>query len=391
MLNIKINPEKIFAFSKSSMLPALLTGFFFIYFYAVSEYSEDTYHSLHAFFIAGIVLTLIISAYFHVFEPLMGVSVIYISYILINGLRYVYGEDYIFSAGYNIWTIFLFSDLLLVAFLGYRPWVKKNWSFYYVFLLSQTYIIEKLLHYDQNTDSYYFYKHVGMLNYPALYIAVFCMFMLLVRYINKGRILSGAALFSSISVFMGVFFSDNLFAFGLFFLAAVLTELVSLISYLFYIRFKDEDLNISNYNAFLYDAEKKYPLKYSIAIMYLDDYARLLKRFGHRKMIMLKKMFFARIKKSYPNVLIYNYKEDALILSFINTNAGECYEQAEDIRRSLVKSIFVFNESSRLQLTVSQCVSEKKRSDADAEAVLLRAEENLRKACKFTRNITIKA
>lgn len=33
----------------------------------------------------------------------------------------------------------------------------------------------------------------------------------------------------------------------------------------------------------------------------------------------------------------------------------------------------------------------KKRSDADAAVVLVRAEENLQKACRFTRNITIKA
>jgi GGDEF domain-containing protein len=75
----------------------------------------------------------------------------------------------------------------------------------------------------------------------------------------------------------------------------------------------------------------------------------------------------------------------------MNMNATECFEQAEDIKRALAKSIFVFNENNHLQLTVSQSVSEKKRSDADARAVLQRAEESLQAACKFTHNITVKA
>ena len=102
-------------------------------------------------------------------------------------------------------------------------------------------------------------------------------------------------------------------------------------------------------------------------------------------------MFLRRIHQAKPNLLIYKYKDDSLILAFMNSNVTESFEQAEEIRRLLAKSIFIFNENNHLQLTISQCVSEKKRSDADAMAVLSRAEENLRKACKFTRNITVKA
>ena len=142
---------------------------------------------------------------------------------------------------------------------------------------------------------------------------------------------------------------------------------------------------------YLKKAKAEYPLKYSIALMYIDEYGRLLKRFGKNKTLMLKKMFISRIEEVNPEVLVYNYKDDALILAYMNINAAECFEKTEEIRRSIAKTIFVFNENNHLQLTVSQCVSEKKRSDADAFAVLERAEENLQKACKFTRNITIKA
>ena len=108
-------------------------------------------------------------------------------------------------------------------------------------------------------------------------------------------------------------------------------------------------------------------------------------------MVLLKKMFVSRIHKINPNIGVYNYKKDAMILTFMNINANECFQQVEEIRRALVKSIFIFNENTHLQLTVSQCVSEKKRSDADSIVVLERAEKNLQNACKFTRNITVKA
>ena len=208
------------------------------------------------------------------------------------------------------------------------------------------------------------------------------------KHYDNGYLLLDA---TGTAVFMGVYFSDNLFAFSLFFLAAVLILLLSSLYYVYYSRSRDEDLGIPNSRAFCREAENKYPLKYSIALMYIDEYERLLKRFGRRKMLLLKKMFLKRINKTNAGILVYNYKADAFILAFMNANAAESFEKAEEVRRILAKSVFVFNENNHLQLTVSQCVSEKKRSDADAAAVLVRAEENLQKACRFTRNITIKA
>ena len=59
--------------------------------------------------------------------------------------------------------------------------------------------------------------------------------------------------------------------------------------------------------------------------------------------------------------------------------------------KPMINTFQIFNENNHLQLTVSQCVSEKKRSDINTEVVLQRAEVALKKACKFTRNITVKA
>lgn len=383
--------EKIFKFNKGAWLPIMIMGAFLIYFFSVSEFSEENYQTIHASFIGCIFLTMIAMGSLRILSSVMLASVIYISYLMINSLRYTYGEDYIFSSGYNIWSALILPNLSLAYFIFRKQKNYKYWSFFYIFLFLQTALIEKLQNHSIDADSYYFYKHIGMFNYPALSISLLCIAILLIYYIAKGKILGATTLFTSIAVFMGIYYSDDILAFSLFFLAASLILLVSSVYYTFYIRSRDEELDIENSHGYYRDAENKYPLKYSISLMYIDEYERLMKRFGPRKMLQLKKMFLERIKGVNTDVLIYNYKSDALILAFTNMNASESFEKAENIRRSIAKSIFVFNENNNLQLTVSQCISEKKRSDADAEAVLVRAEENLQKACKFTRNITIKA
>lgn len=176
----------------------------------------------------------------------------------------------------------------------------KYWSWFYIFLFAQTALIEKLQNHSIDADSYYFYKHIGMFNYPALNISVLCLSVLFVYHVCKGRILSAAAFFAGTAVFMGVYFSDNLFAFSLFFLAAVLILLLSSLYYVYYSRSRDRKIWGFPTAGHLPEAENKYPLKYSIALMYIDEYERLLKRFGRRKMLLLKKMFLKRINKTMP-------------------------------------------------------------------------------------------
>jgi GGDEF domain-containing protein len=391
VLNIGLKTEKIFLYSQKSFISLLIMGYFIVYFCSISNMPDETCRLIHVWFMFVALGTWLLSGYFRIFGIQIPLAIVWASYLIINNMRYIYGEDYIFSAGYNIWTILALPNLLLAHLLFYKRKKHPHWSFYYIFLLAQTAVIENLQNQKFDADSYYFYKHIGMMNYPGFALGVICLSVLLIRYIGKGRILEASSFATSGLVFTGIYLSEDLSAFGLFFLAAALVECFSALFYIYYTRNKDENLSISNYWAYLSEAEKKYPLKYSISLLYVDEYGRLRKRFGSQRMIELKKMFITRIKQVHPSVKVYNYKDDSLILAFMNMNATECFEQAEDIKRALAKSIFVFNENNHLQLTVSQSVSEKKRSDADARAVLQRAEESLQAACKFTHNITVKA
>ena len=393
MLKLGLDTSKILAYNKTALFPAIMVCAFILYFFSISEFSDETYHSIHFAFLITAGLSFIFAVILRVPAVAMSALVIYISYLIINNQRYGYGEDYIFSAGYNIWCILLLPNLLISGYVFSEQKKHKYWSWFFVFILVQTAVLERFQTQSIDADSSIFYKHIGQLNYPAFYLGLLCLLILFVKQILKGKILNAATFFISVVIFLSLYYSDNLFAFSLFFLAAAVVELLTVLYYSYYVQYKDEEIDMPNLTAFYKEADnpRKYPLKYSIALMYIDEYDRLLKRFGEAKTLILKKMFLTRIKKVKPNVLIYNYKPDALILAFKNYNAAECFDIAEDIRRLSAKSIFVFNENNHLQLTVSQCVSEKKRSDAGAEMVLERAEENLKKACKFTHNITVKA
>ena len=391
MLNTGKDIHKVMLYSKSAMFPIVILGIFLVYFFSITNYTDETYQFIHNLFISVVVLTFLASAYCKVIGSVVSIFAIYVCYLVINNTRYMHGEDYVFSSAYNVWIITFLPTLILVSYFAKLKFMRYYWSMFFVFLFAETLLIEKLLNQTIEADATYFYKHIGMMNYPSLYVSICCILYLLIRYIAKGEILIIKTLFSSISLALGVYFSNKIMAFSLFFLVASLIECVVTIYYIFYIRYKNEELNIANLKMFYKESEKKYPPKYSIALLYIDDYDRLSKRFGEDKMLLLKKMFFKRIEKVCPEVKIYNYQDDALILGFLNIKTNECFEKAEEIRRAIATSIFVFNENNHLQLTVSQGISEKKRSDNNAEVVLSRAETSLKKACKFTRNITVKA
>jgi diguanylate cyclase (GGDEF)-like protein len=85
---------------------------------------------------------------------------------------------------------------------------------------------------------------------------------------------------------------------------------------------------------------------------------------------------------------IYRYNEDEFVLIFYNEDKKKSFEYLENIRRSIASSEFVINSKQSVRMTISSGVSEKKRSDADADAVLLRAREAFQKTYKFTQNVT---
>ena len=102
-------------------------------------------------------------------------------------------------------------------------------------------------------------------------------------------------------------------------------------------------------------------------------------------------MIVMSINEHNPGADMYRYNEDEFILIFNNTDLKTGYNYLEDIRRGVAGAEFMLSSNHAVKATVSQCISEKKRSDIDAAVVLKRVRQAVQKAYKFTQNITTKA
>lgn len=114
--------------------------------------------------------------------------------------------------------------------------------------------------------------------------------------------------------------------------------------------------------------------------------------YGARKTDMLTKMIVNKIQEADTGAAIYRYNDDEFILIFKNENKKQGREYLENIRRSIAGSEFMLGRKPVKEvITISAGISEKKRSDADAEVVLTRTREKVQKAYKFTQNLTSEA
>ena len=113
--------------------------------------------------------------------------------------------------------------------------------------------------------------------------------------------------------------------------------------------------------------------------------------FGARNVDVLTKLVMKKITQLSQDAEIYRYNDDEFILIFKNVDKKQCFEYLEDIRRSIAASEFVLKSKQVVKITISAGVSEKKRSDADVEPVLMRTREAVQRTYKFTQNMTSKA
>ena len=63
MLKLELELEKIIGYNKSALFPILVLGAFLVYFFSVSDFSEENYHAVHGFFVGCVGLTLLVMGY----------------------------------------------------------------------------------------------------------------------------------------------------------------------------------------------------------------------------------------------------------------------------------------------------------------------------------------
>ncbi len=194
--------------------------------------------------------------------------------------------------------------------------------------------------------------------------------------------------FACVCVFLALVFENEKTYFTLYFAGSAGIFLVGCLCQMFFSYYYDPTTGVSSVHSFERDEIKKFPPKYSIAFFYVDNYPKLLKVFGSYQAELFVKMIILKVRSQSADSCIYRLSRSEFCLLFFDMDVRETYEVMENIRRLVASTEYVGQNKKNIKLTITPVVSEKRRSDTDAKAVLLRMHEHFHQKYKFTQNMT---
>lgn len=383
--------EKFFPLLRNSTLPAFLFGLCLLCFYGGSPFEAASIINLHLAFCILSLLCFLILVYFNRSKPSFFLLIIFSSYILINYLKTSTHGDNLSTAAYLNLCTFISLNIALFYYLPEQKLLTRQSVYILLFLFFEYTIGE---HLSRAGISLIPQAESGSTNgLESINLLIFAL-VLLSQFITcslTGRILDSGLFFASLCLGFGLCYAADNTALPLFFGTAVFITLLSTIEHLYQSTYKDELTELPSRNSFLLHS-KDFPLKYSIGLILIDDYERLNKVFGHHGINSLVKMISLRLQDTETEAQIYRYNNDEFVVLFRGEDKKNAFNRIEQMRRSIASAEFMLKGYKKpIKLTVSGSVSEKKRSDANAVEVLIRANKALQKAYRFTQNITSQA
>lgn len=391
MFKLSVNFDKIAPLIKNTFLPALIFAVAVIGFYAYNPLAESSMLTLHSLFYVLCFVTFLILLYFNTRKPVFFILIMVLSYILINCFKRRYGDHYQTSAEYLNLCFFAPLNLIIFYFLPDQRLLKKDNVWLLLSVFAQFAIAEKLSAaglapvWNLGTTASSGLNTLSLILFSGMLISFF------IRSSATGSIGSTAMFFAAFEIFLGFYYSLLPSALTVFFSAAALTLILTVIQDLYYSTYKDVLTGLSSRDAYMINA-KSFPLKYSVGIVCIDDYEHLGKVFGQMGINALTKMIASRITETEFENPVYRYSADEFVIIFKNEDKNESFDRLEKIRRAVASAEFMLRRRKKpVKLTVSCSVSEKKRSDANSIEVLVRARKAMQKTYKFTQNVTTKA
>ncbi len=373
----------------NSIVPALIFGCALLGFYLYGDIAPSSMLTLHYTFFTLCLITLSILIYFNQRKPFFFILTMMISYILINHFKQRYSMDYLSSPAYLNLCFFVPLNLALFYFYPPRHLLTRRTVFWLLFLFAEFSLAEKLTERSIVLALSLSSDFINLSTISFLLFLAFCL-AAFIRMTAGGQITDTGLFFSGLNIFCGFYYSASTTSLTIFFTAAAATICLSVIKDLYYSTYKDVLTGLASRNAYLHQSPH-FPLKYSLGIICIDNYEHLNKVFGRRGINALTKMIALRLNETETENTIYRYSEDEFIIIF-KEDKKESFSRLENIRRTIAASEFILSTRKKpLKLTVSCCVSEKKRSDDNSFEVLLRTRKALMKAYSFTQNVTSQA
>lgn len=390
MLKFLKNLNLIIPQVHTSWFPAFIFACAFLGYFFYGEVSPLARNYLHINFWCCSLLSIIVLIFFNRRKPIFFILIGILSYTIINWLKKQYSLDYLSSSEYINLCFFAPINLAIFYFLPNRRLLNIYNLLWLIFIFLQFALAEYLSQYNITIS---FNSPLDGINLNSLSIILFTLFIIsaFIKCSLNGYIDDTALFFSSLNIFAGFYYSASSTALSIFFSAAAITTTVGIISNIHYNIHYDFLTGLASRRTYLEDA-KKFPLKYSLAIICLDNFKHLYKILGYYKSQNLIKMLANRLVELEPENPIYRYSQDEFIIIFKNDNLKQSFEKLDNIRREIASSEFMFSHRRKgLKITISGCVSEKKRSDSNPTEVLLRAHRTLQKTYQFTQNLISKA
>lgn len=379
------NIKYIFSTIKSSFLPALLLLSGLVLYYAENPYVGGLSQTFHYLFLIFTVGTLILLCLANQSKPFFSLLTGAAAYIIINQLKIQYGENFFNTSEFRCLCCILPLNLFILYFLPPSKLHSGRSKYVLLALLLQAAIfshIHQIFNYIPHIDITL--QAVPLWN-CALWIILLTPLAFNISF--KNTILNTGQFYASMAVFMGMIYSDSPSGITTFFLAFTLILLCVSVLHLYRSYHYDYLENVGSKTAYINHANSKFPFKYTIALFSIDNRDKLVKAIGDAQCCVLDQMVVNLILEQPYNLSLYRYNETELLMVFKNEDARHVKEFAENIRRKVAATEFVFASHKSIKITISVCVSEKTRKDLNASEVTERTHNALQKNYRFNCNI----
>ena len=386
MASLSDNIKYIFSTIKSSFLAAFILLCALVAYFSQSPY--DNYYNiiLHYVFLFVAAFTLLLLYLINRSKPFFSLFIGVTSYLMVNYLKNKYESEFVTTTEFQMLCLILPLNFVMLYFLPQSKLFMARNRYVLLFLLFQACFFQ---HFS------YLVSYIPYINmtFAAMPLWAFILWIVLLTPLAidtglKKSFITIGLFYADSALFMGLLYANYASALTTFYLSFVLILLCTVFLDIYH-RFRYDILEyVGSRNIFFSQANSKFPYKYSIILFSLDNRDKILQIFGARKMQALEQMIINRIREFHYEAPIYRYNENEYIMAFLSETAKHTKEFADNIRRGIATSEFIFTTHKSIKVTISVCVSEKTRIDKNAEEVLERAHKGLLKNHRFNGNIT---
>lgn len=390
MLEFLLNLRKIITFAKDSILPAMIFAISLIGFYLFEVLETPNLKVINILFYLCAITSYSVLIYFNKNKGAMFSLIILISYIAINYLKLTMSFEFIHSKYFINIAILTPINLVFFYFLPNNKFITKENTYILLGIFLQIAIVENLS--KQNIDlGYNFFNNPNSINHLSIILFAFGTIAILFKSSKEPKIINIYLLFAFLEIMFGFIYAQSATGLSTFFFSAALTILLGICYDTHYETFFDVLTGLKNRNSYMTDADR-FPLKYEIGIIHIDDFKRLKTIFNKKELNSLIKMIANKTSEDLDEFNLYRYGDEEFVAVFKNQNFDESFEQLNNMRRKIAAAEFLLNSRKKeVKLTVSGSIASKKRSDANAFIVLARTKKALEETNRFSHNVTSKA